>query len=75
MKCYLLDEDDCNDGMPLPIVREISMLRTLAHPNIVKAYHVAVGPRVGDLYLLMEHVELVRLVCSLSTTPEFTSQS
>merc|ERR1712062_124349 len=51
------------DGVPMTILREISLLRHLGkynHPNIVRLLDICHGPRYDSemvLYLVFEHVE------------------
>jgi serine/threonine protein kinase len=49
-------EMEHNDSMPTTALREITLLRTLCHPNIVKLEHVILQPK--GLYLVFEFVEL-----------------
>ncbi|KAJ1509751.1 Cyclin-dependent kinase 10 [Coelomomyces lativittatus] len=44
-----------NDGFPLPSLREVSLLKQLLHPNIVRVHEVVVGKESLDkTYMLME---------------------
>ena len=49
-----------HNGIPITALREISILRSLRHPNIVNVLDVAVGERTLDeLYMVMEYCEQV----------------
>ena len=64
------------EGMPLTSLREVSLLRRLRHPNIVKLLEVAVGSKLGSLFLAFEFCEydLSRLLDSMPSpfTPSET---
>lgn len=49
------------NGMPITSIREISLLRSLDHPNIVKVLDVAVGEELDDVFMVMEYCEQVGL--------------
>ena len=56
------------DGVPMSVLREISLLRHLGkynHPNIVRLIDICHGPRYDRemvLYLVFEHVDQERQV-------------
>ena len=55
----LLD-DERQNGIPLTALREISILRSLKHPNIVNVQDVAVGRiELDDIYMVMDYAEQV----------------
>ena len=57
-----------HNGIPITALREISILRSLRHPNIVNVLDVAVGERTLDeLYMVMEYCEQV---CYFSSTSQ-----
>ncbi|KAI9139498.1 kinase-like domain-containing protein [Paraphysoderma sedebokerense] len=45
------------EGFPVPSVREISLLQTLRHPNIVQIEKVVVGDSLDKIYIVMEYCE------------------
>ncbi|KXN67347.1 Pkinase-domain-containing protein [Conidiobolus coronatus NRRL 28638] len=47
-------EDDNKDGLPISSLREITLLKNLNHPNIVKLNEIMVGRRLDDVNLVME---------------------
>lgn len=47
-------------GVPITALREISVLRSLKHNNIVNVLDVAVGPAMDEIYMVMEYAEQVR---------------
>jgi serine/threonine protein kinase len=49
-------EMEYGESMPATTLREITVLRSLRHPNIVKLEHVIFQPK--QLYLVFEFVEL-----------------
>ncbi|KAA6399664.1 MAG: putative Cyclin-dependent kinase 10 [Streblomastix strix] len=42
------------DGIPLTSLREIKVLQSIKHPNIVEMLEVVVGPHVSDMFLCFE---------------------
>ncbi|KAF8457702.1 kinase-like domain-containing protein [Terfezia claveryi] len=52
----LLDRDRSN-GMPITSIREIALLRSIRHPNIISVLDVAVGKDMADVYMVMEYAE------------------
>ena len=49
-----------NDGLPISSLREIKLLKTLRHDNIVLVKEVAVGSDLDQIFLVMEYCEQVR---------------
>ncbi|KAI8923172.1 kinase-like domain-containing protein [Entophlyctis helioformis] len=49
--------DQENEGMPLSSLREISLLRSLDHENVMQVLDVAVGAAPEDIFLVMEYCE------------------
>eukprot|EP01062_Namystynia_karyoxenos_P009865 TRINITY_DN13492_c0_g1_i1.p1 TRINITY_DN13492_c0_g1~~TRINITY_DN13492_c0_g1_i1.p1 ORF type:complete len:481 (+),score=162.45 TRINITY_DN13492_c0_g1_i1:78-1520(+) len=45
------------DGMPASALREISLLLSISHPNIVAVREAVVGDTPDEIYLVMEYVE------------------
>lgn len=45
------------DGFPISSIREINLLRSLKHPNIVEFKDVAVGKGLDNVFLVMEYCE------------------
>ncbi|KAL1622063.1 hypothetical protein SLS54_005128 [Diplodia seriata] len=53
-------EHERNNGIPLTALREISILRTLRHQNVINVLEVAVDDTVlEDVYMVMEYCEQV----------------
>jgi cyclin-dependent kinase 10 len=48
-----------NDGLPISSLREIKLLKTLRHDNIVLVKEVAVGNDLDQIFLVMEYCEQV----------------
>ncbi|KAG0321588.1 Cyclin-dependent kinase 10 [Dissophora globulifera] len=46
-----------NDGLPISSLREIKLLKTLRHDNIVLVKDVAVGSDLDQIFLVMEYCE------------------
>ncbi|KAF9354689.1 NADPH-dependent diflavin oxidoreductase 1 [Mortierella sp. AD094] len=46
-----------NDGLPISSLREIKLLKTLRHDNIVLVRDVAVGNDLDQIFLVMEYCE------------------
>jgi len=46
-----------NDGVPIGGLREISILLSLRHTNIVRLHEVAVGKSLDSIFLVMEYCE------------------
>lgn len=44
-----------NEGLPISSLREIAILKSLKHDNIVTVYDVVVGNAVEDIFMLMEY--------------------
>lgn len=55
-----------NDGLPISSLREIKLLKTLRHDNIVLVKEVAVGNDLDQIFLVMEYCEQVGK-CSFSS--------
>ena len=45
------------DGFPLSSIREINILLSLRHKNIVDVSEVVVGQRMDDIFMVMEYME------------------
>lgn len=48
-----------NDGLPISSLREIKLLKTLRHDNVVLVKDVAVGNDLDQIFLVMEYCEQV----------------
>ena len=54
--------EERRDGIPITALREISILRSLKHTNIVNVMDVAVGDdAIDDVYMVMDYAEQVGL--------------
>lgn len=52
--------EEQQNGIPITALREISILRSLKHRNIINVLDVAVGKRAMDeVYMVMEYAEQV----------------
>jgi cell division cycle 2-like len=45
------------DGFPLTFIREISILLSFHHPNIVNVSEVVVGTSLDSVFMVMEFME------------------
>lgn len=60
MKQIRILEYERNNGIPLTALREISILRSLRHNNVINLLEVAVDDNVlEDVYMVMEYCEQV----------------
>ncbi|KAL8691828.1 MAG: hypothetical protein Q9224_004090, partial [Gallowayella concinna] len=60
MKQVRIPPEDRQNGVPITALREISILRSLKHDNIVNVLDVAVGESsMDDVYMVMEYCEQV----------------
>jgi cyclin-dependent kinase 10 len=60
LKQIRLSIEDRQNGIPITALREISILRSLKHENIVNVLDVAVGNEALDeIYMVMEYAEQV----------------
>lgn len=48
---------DQKEGFPITSIREINILLSLKHPNIVNLKEVAVGSSLDKIYVVMEYIE------------------
>ena len=48
LKTIRIDSSERRDGTPITAIREISLLRSLKHPNIVNVIEVAIGGNIYD---------------------------
>uniref|UniRef100_A0A0G4FU19 Cyclin-dependent kinase 2 homolog n=1 Tax=Chromera velia CCMP2878 TaxID=1169474 RepID=A0A0G4FU19_9ALVE len=48
---------NAKEGLPWTAVREIRLLKSLSHPNIVKLKEIAVGSDMGSIYLVFEYCD------------------
>ena len=55
LKKVKLDKE--RDGFPLTSIREINILLSLRHPNIVNVAEVVVGTSLDAVFLVMEYAE------------------
>lgn len=60
LKQVRMSPEERQNGVPITALREISILRSLRHQNIVNVLDVAVGDKVMDeVYMVMEYCEQV----------------
>lgn len=60
LKQVRMSPEERQNGVPITALREISILRSLRHANIVNVLDVAVGEKVMDeVYMVMEYCEQV----------------
>jgi serine/threonine protein kinase len=57
LKQIKIDRDVEREGMPLTAFREIQLLQTHRHPNIVSLLEVAVGYKLSSVFLVCEFCE------------------
>ena len=60
LKQVRVSPEERQNGIPITALREISILRSLKHPNIVNVFDVAVSEAsVEEIYMVMEYAEQV----------------
>ena len=60
LKQVRISPEERQNGVPITALREISILRSLKHDNIVNVMDVAVGDTaVDEIYMVMEYAEQV----------------
>ncbi len=60
LKQVCLSTEERQNGVPITALREISILRSLNHANIINVTDVAVGEQLLDeVYMVMEYAEQV----------------
>ena len=60
LKQVRIPVEERQNGVPITALREISILRSLKHKNIVNVMDVAVGDQaMDDIYMVMEYAEQV----------------
>lgn len=58
------------EGFPIAALREINVLRTLSHPNILSVKEMVVGDSPQAVFMVMEHMEMdLRDACENLTEP------
>ena len=60
LKQIRISAEERQNGVPITALREISILRSLKHDNIVNVFNVAVGENnLDEVYMVMEYCEQV----------------
>ena len=60
LKQVRMSTEERHNGVPITALREISILRSLEHANIINMVDVAVGNQLLDeVYMVMEYAEQV----------------
>ncbi len=60
LKQVRIPVEERQNGIPITALREISILRSLKHTNIINVLDVAVGDHAMDeIYMVMEYAEQV----------------
>lgn len=60
LKQVRIPAEERQNGVPITALREISILRSLKHNNIINVVDVAVGAHTMDeVYMVMEYAEQV----------------
>ena len=60
LKQVRISAEERQNGVPITALREISILRSLKHNNIINVIDVAVGEHaMGQVYMVMEYAEQV----------------
>ena len=60
LKQVRLPPEERQNGIPITALREIAILRSLKHPNIIDMFDVAVDETALDeVYMVMEYAEQV----------------
>lgn len=57
LKKVKVDKDLFRDGFPVACAREISILKSCSHENVVQLKEVVVGEQLEKIYLVMEYCE------------------
>ncbi|KAK9477866.1 kinase-like domain-containing protein [Lipomyces japonicus] len=57
LKTVRIFDDSKRDGIPNSALRELTLLRSLNHQNVIKVLDVAVGSRLDDVDLVLEYAE------------------
>ncbi|QSL65866.1 hypothetical protein MERGE_000145 [Pneumocystis wakefieldiae] len=57
LKAVRIFDNDRYSGIPITALREISLLRSLKHKNIISVLEVAVGKALDDIYMVEEYCE------------------
>ncbi|EMR10059.1 hypothetical protein PNEG_01811 [Pneumocystis murina B123] len=57
LKAVRIFDNDRYSGIPITALREISLLRSLKHKNIISVLEVAVGEALDDIYMVEEYCE------------------
>ena len=60
LKQVRIPQEERQNGVPITALREISILRSLKHKNIIDVLDVAVGDKsMDEVYMVMEYAEQV----------------
>lgn len=60
LKQVRISSEERQNGVPITALREISILRSLKHNNIINVIDVAVGESaIDEIYMVMEYAEQV----------------
>jgi cell division cycle 2-like len=59
-------------GFPITALREINILLSLKHPNIVDVKEMVVGSSIDKMYMVMEYIENDLKQCMQSTAAPFS---
>jgi hypothetical protein len=59
LKQVRIFDSDRGNGIPITALREISILKSLHHVNVVNVLDVAVGVALDEIYMVMEYAEQV----------------
>lgn len=60
LKQVRISAEERQNGVPITALREISILRSLKHNNIIDVINVAVGVHeMDEVYMVMEYAEQV----------------
>lgn len=60
LKQVRISPEERHNGVPITALREISILRSVRHNNIINVFDVAVGEsEMDEIYMVMEYAEQV----------------
>lgn len=70
VKKVKIHDTDINSGFPITSIREMNILLSIKHENIIRVREVAVGNRLSNVYMIMdfEDHDLKQLMSAMKFT-------